>query len=110
MFWSIGISVVFATTQLTGQLVLALATIVLLAYLEVVDSVCDVRSIEAAFTAGTILDTGASANQSPPIRLADVVPVALLGIHAFFGMGHQSTISTIQWKAAFRPSHILLRR
>ena len=113
VFWSIGLSVVFAATQLTGQLVLALATIALLAYLEVVDSVRDVRSIEAAFTAGTpsaILDTGASANQSPPIRFADVVPVALLGIHAFFGTGHQSTISTIQWKAAFRPSHILLRR
>ena len=77
MFWSIGISVVFATTQLTGQLVLALATIALLAYLEVVDSVCDIRSIEAAFIAGTIQDTGASANQSPhPARRCDACGTA----------------------------------
>ena len=104
VFWSISLTVVFATTQLTGQLVLALATIALLAYLEVLDSVRDVRNIEAAFATATpsvLLGAGASANHSPPIRFADVVPVALLGIHAFFGTGHQSTISSIQWKSAF---------
>lgn len=104
VFWSIGLTAVFTTTQLTGQLVLALATIALLAYLEVLDSVRDVRNIEAAFATATpsaLLDADAPANQSPPIRFADVVPVALLGVHAFFGTGHQSTISSIQWKSAF---------
>lgn len=104
VFWSIGFSAVYATTQLTGQLVLALATIALLAYLEVVDSVRDVRNMETALATATpsvLLDTDGSANQSPSVRFADVVPVALLGIHAFFGTGHQSTISSIQWKSAF---------
>ena len=104
VFWSIGLSAVFATTQLTGQLVLALATTALLAYLEVVDSVRDTRNIEAVFATATpsaLLDANATTSHSPPIRFADVVPVALLGIHAFFGTGHQSTISSIQWKSAF---------
>jgi phosphatidylinositol glycan class O len=104
VFWSIGLSVVFATTQLTGQLVLALATIALLAFLEVMDSVRDVRNMEAAFATATpsaVLNADASANRSPSIQIGDVVPVALLGMHAFFATGHQSTISSIQWKSAF---------
>jgi phosphatidylinositol glycan class O len=31
----------------------------------------------------------------------DVIPLALLGIHIFYGTGHQSTISSLQWKSAF---------
>ncbi|RDB21892.1 GPI ethanolamine phosphate transferase 3, partial [Hypsizygus marmoreus] len=104
IFWSIFLSIVYTTTQLTGQLVLALATIALLAYLEVLDSVRDVRSIETAFATATpsaLLNADASTATSPPIRFADIVPVALLGIQAFYGTGHQSTISSIQWKSAF---------
>lgn len=104
LFWSISLSLVFATTQLTGQLVLGLTTIALIAYLEIVDSVRDVRNIEAAFATSqpsTLLDADALSNLSPPIRFSDIVPVALLGLHAFYGTGHQSTISSIQWKSAF---------
>ncbi|KNZ73768.1 GPI ethanolamine phosphate transferase 3 [Termitomyces sp. J132] len=81
IFWSIGLGVVYAAAQLTGQIVIGLATIALLSWLEVVDK--------------------ASTITSPPIRFSDIVPLALLGTHVFFSTGHQSTISSIQWKSAF---------
>ncbi|KAG6865191.1 hypothetical protein C0991_004562 [Blastosporella zonata] len=104
IFWSIALGLVYATAQLTGQIVLGLATVALLAWLEVLDSVRDVRSIEAQFantTPSALLNAEASPTTSPPIRFADIVPLALLGVHVFFGTGHQSTISSIQWKSAF---------
>lgn len=106
IFWTISLSLVYTSTQLTGQVVLALATIALMAHLEVVDSVRDVKSIEAAFASSkpsALLDLtdGPSNDQSPTIKFADVVPIALLGLHAFYGTGHQSIISSIQWKSAF---------
>lgn len=104
IFWSVGLGVVYAATQLTGQIVVGLATIALLSWLEVVDSVRDVRSIDAQFanaTPSALLNADASATPSSPIRFSDIVPLALLGTHVFFGTGHQSTISSIQWKPAF---------
>ncbi|KAF7333509.1 GPI ethanolamine phosphate transferase 3 [Mycena venus] len=104
LFWSIFLAVVYTTTQLTGQLVLALTAVALVAHLEVVDSVRDVRMMEtlAASNPSALLNAvNAPAARSPPVRFADIVPVALLGLHAFYGTGHQSTISSIQWKSAF---------
>ncbi|KAG6817786.1 hypothetical protein H0H87_003194 [Tephrocybe sp. NHM501043] len=104
IFWSVALGLVYVSTQLTGQVVLGLATIALLSWLEVVDSVRDVRSMEAQFmnaTPSMLLNADASAVTSPPIRFVEVVPLALLGIHTFFSTGHQSTISSIQWKSAF---------
>ncbi|TFK38348.1 hypothetical protein BDQ12DRAFT_109059 [Crucibulum laeve] len=104
LFWSIFFSVVYITTQLAGQVVLALTAIAAIAYLEVLDSVRDVKSMEAVFasaTPSTILDPAASAGDSQPVQFTDVIPIALLGIHAFYGTGHQATISSIQWKSAF---------
>ncbi|KAF9467526.1 hypothetical protein BDZ94DRAFT_963151 [Collybia nuda] len=104
IFWTIALGVVYAATQLTGQVILVLSTVALMAYLEVIDSVRDVRNIEAAFataTPSTLLNASAETNQSPPIEFADIVPLALLGIHAFFGTGHQAVISSMQWKSAF---------
>jgi phosphatidylinositol glycan class O len=105
LFWTLALGAVYMCTQLTGQLVLALATVALIAYLEVLDSVRDVKGIEAAFlttsTPSAVLDPVASAALVPAIRFGDVVPVALLGLHAFYGTGHQSTISSLQWKSAF---------
>ncbi|KAJ6475810.1 hypothetical protein C8R47DRAFT_1021326 [Mycena vitilis] len=102
LFWTIFLSVVYTTTQLTGQIVLALTAIALVAHLEVVDSVRDVRMMEglAASNPSALLN-GGGVTRYPPIRFADIVPVALLGLHAFYGTGHQSTISSIQWKSAF---------
>ncbi|KAJ6537676.1 hypothetical protein B0H19DRAFT_1038049 [Mycena capillaripes] len=102
LFWTIFLVVVYTTTQLTGQLILALTAVALVAHLEVVDSVRDVQMMEFLATSNpsALLD-GAAAQRSPTIRFADIVPVALLGLHAFYGTGHQSTISSIQWKSAF---------
>ena len=105
LFWTLALGAVYICTQLTGQLVLALATVALIAYLEVLDSVRDVKGIEAAvLTASTpsaVLDPVASAALVPAMRFGDAVPVALLGLHTFYGTGHQSTISSLQWKSAF---------
>ncbi|KAJ7737030.1 hypothetical protein B0H14DRAFT_2993404 [Mycena olivaceomarginata] len=102
LFWTIFFVVVYTTTQLTGQLVLALTAVALVAYLEVIDSVRDVRMMETlvASNPAALLDATAP-SRSPPIQFADIVPIALLGLHAFYGTGHQSTISSIQWKSAF---------
>ncbi|KAJ7638416.1 hypothetical protein FB45DRAFT_902779 [Roridomyces roridus] len=93
LFWTIFLSLVYTTTQLTGQLVLALTTIAF---------VRDVRRMEAlaASKPSALLKALAHA-PLVPIRFSDIMPVALLGLHAFYGTGHQSTISSIQWKSAF---------
>ncbi|KAF8622044.1 hypothetical protein AX15_007327 [Amanita polypyramis BW_CC] len=110
MFWTILFCVVYASVQLTAQIVLGLATVALLAYLEVVDSVRDVRSIESALASGTpssILNGPPASTPSlgpapgTQLRFSDVVPIALLGLLTFYATGHQATVSSIQWKAAF---------
>jgi len=35
------------------------------------------------------------------VSFDDVVPLALLGLLAFYATGHEATISSIQWKSAF---------
>lgn len=102
VMWCTVLGLLYTVTQLTGQLVLALAAIAVLAYIEVVDSVRDVKELEAAFASSSpsaILD--GSARRTPQVTLAEVVPLALLALHTFHGTGHQSTIPSIQWKAAF---------
>lgn len=104
IFWTISLCLVSISSQITGQLVLVLAVMALLSFLEVLDSVRDVKGIEAAFTTAApsaVLDPAAASNLSPPIRFVDIIPIALLGLHVFYGTGHQSTISSIQWKSAF---------
>ena len=103
IFWTLFLSLISISTQLTGQLVLALGTVALMAYLEVLDSVRDVKGIEAAFVDGGAppSDPVVSSNLSSPVRFMDVIPLALLGVHMFYGTGHQSTLPSIQWKSAF---------
>ncbi|KAF8174560.1 phosphoethanolamine N-methyltransferase [Pholiota molesta] len=104
IFWTISLCLVYISSQITGQLVLALAVMALLSFLEVLDSVRDVKGIEAAFATAApsaVLDPAAASDLSPPIRFVDIIPIALLGLHVFYGTGHQSTISSIQWKSAF---------
>ncbi|EGN97727.1 hypothetical protein SERLA73DRAFT_56998 [Serpula lacrymans var. lacrymans S7.3] len=103
IFWSIFLALVWATTQLTGQIILGLTTIALLAYLEVADGVRDVVGLNAAFTSGnpsSISDLDLS-HIRVPLTFSKIVPLALLGIHAFHGTGHQPTIPSMQWKTAF---------
>ncbi|KAG8215632.1 hypothetical protein J3R82DRAFT_7502 [Butyriboletus roseoflavus] len=101
VFWTIFLSVVWLCMQLTGQVVLGLATIALLAHLEVVDSVRDVRGLSDAFTSGkptAALDLNALKRG---LSFTEVVPLALLAVHTFHGTGHQPTIPSLQWKTAF---------
>ncbi|KAI0029077.1 hypothetical protein K488DRAFT_57196 [Vararia minispora EC-137] len=107
IFWCIALGVVWVTTQLTGQVVLGLASVALLAHLEIVDSVRDTKALLRAFDASPSAALQMlQAQRSPPvgeacIQLNELAPLALLGLHAFFATGHMSTISSIQWKTAF---------
>ncbi|KAF7301116.1 GPI ethanolamine phosphate transferase 3 [Mycena indigotica] len=103
LFWSGFLAVIYLTTQLTGQLVLGLMVVALMAHLEVIDSTRDVRLFDtlAASNPSALLEPNRRPTRSPPITFADIVPVALLGLHAFYGTGHQAVISSIQWKTAF---------
>nr|GAT61049.1 predicted protein [Mycena chlorophos] len=100
LLWSGLFAIVYLTTLLTGQLIMGLMAVALLSHLEVVDSARDVRLFEAlaATKPSAVLEPN---RRSPPIAFADIVPLALLGIHAFYATGHQATIPSIQWKSAF---------
>ncbi|OJT03980.1 GPI ethanolamine phosphate transferase 3 [Trametes pubescens] len=104
LFWCLFMGVLYPATQLTGQIVLALAAVAILAHLEVIDSIRDVRSLEAVFASGNpsaILEPDALNVPSIPLRFSEITPLALLAVHAFFATGHQAAIPSIQWKAAF---------
>ncbi|KAH9850999.1 hypothetical protein C2E23DRAFT_781710 [Lenzites betulinus] len=104
LFWCLFLGLLYPATQLTGQIVLALAAVAVLAYLEVVDSVRDVRSLDDVFASGNpsaILDPDALRAAAAPLRFAEITPLALLATHAFFATGHQAAIPSIQWKTAF---------
>ena len=107
MFWLIMFSLVFATSQLTGQVILGIATIALLSFLEVVDSVRDVRALNLAFVSTKPSEFLTQTQEtrhtltSVGLRFSEITPIALLALQAFYGTGHQAVISTIQWKSAF---------
>ncbi|KAF9788027.1 hypothetical protein BJ322DRAFT_600547 [Thelephora terrestris] len=104
VFWSLFFGLLYVVTQLTGQIVLATTVVALLSYLEIVDSVRDVHGITRAFDSANpsaVLDVDKIDTQSQGIKFSEITPLALLGLHVFYGTGHQSTISSIQWKTAF---------
>ena len=104
VFWSLFFGLLYTVTQLTGQVVLATTAVALLAYLEVVDSVRDARGITQSFDAANpsaILNVDTMSMRPQGMRFEEITPLALLGLHVFYATGHQSTISSIQWKTAF---------
>ncbi|TCD66047.1 mannose-ethanolamine phosphotransferase gpi13 [Steccherinum ochraceum] len=106
MFWLISFVLVYIATQLTGQVILCLGAITLLSFLEVVDSVRDVRGMNLAFASATpsqILEPEAMQGtlSTLGVTFAEITPLALLGVHLYYGTGHQATIPSLQWKAAF---------
>ena len=101
VFWTIFLGVVWLCTQLTGQVVLGLATVALLVHLEVVDSIRDVHGLRDAFASNapaSAIDLNALKRE---LSFSEVVPLALLAVHTFHGTGHQPTIPSLQWKTAF---------
>ncbi|KAI6116610.1 hypothetical protein EDD16DRAFT_1046221 [Pisolithus croceorrhizus] len=107
ILWSIFLSVVWLCMQLTGQVVLGLFTVALLAYLEIVDSVRDVWGLYQAYSKGfasTTHPSNLNLDGLPlkrEVQFSEIVPLALLATHAFYGTGHQPTIPALQWKTAF---------
>ncbi|CDO76821.1 hypothetical protein BN946_scf185033.g18 [Trametes cinnabarina] len=104
IFWSLFLALLYPATQLTGHVILALVAVAILAHLEVVDSVRDVQGLEAVFASGNpsaILKPDALQPASTSLRFSELTPLALLAVHTFFATGHQATIPSIQWKAAF---------
>ncbi|KAF9236128.1 hypothetical protein BU15DRAFT_89293 [Melanogaster broomeanus] len=86
VFWTNFLSVVWLCTQLTGQVVLA---------------VRDAHGLMDAFASSKpsmALDLNALRRG---LSFSEVVPLALLAVHAFLGTGHQPTIPSMQWKTAF---------
>ncbi|KAI0739549.1 hypothetical protein C8Q80DRAFT_1261195 [Daedaleopsis nitida] len=104
VFWALFLGFVYPAVQLTSQVVLAIVSVAIFAHLEVVDSVRDVRGLDVIFASGNpsaLLQTEAVRAPTMPLRFAEVTPLALLAVHAFFTTGHQAAIPSIQWKAAF---------
>ncbi len=87
------------------QVVLGIATLALLCYIEVCDSVRDVAELVNAFSSSSLnaaLDAQKQkAEKQLPFSFGQVGPLVLLALHTFFATGHQSTLSSLQWKAAF---------
>ncbi|KAI0065074.1 hypothetical protein BV25DRAFT_1989330 [Artomyces pyxidatus] len=113
IFWCITLAIVWITTQLTGQLALGLGTVALLAHLELADSVRDAKAVLDAFdtnpsAALALLQSQSDSATGTPsivsssvVEFNEIVPIALLALHAFYTSGHQSTLPSIQWKSAF---------
>ena len=100
IFWLIFLSVTWFCTQLTGQIVLGLATVALLAHLELIDSIRDVQNLNDALSSSKPSDASDHAPQRH-VSFSEIAPLALLAIHTFHGTGHQPTIPSLQWKTAF---------
>lgn len=81
-------AIVWLGSQLSGQLTLALGLVAFLAYLELVDSVRDIKFIGKQ-----------RLYRAPTFR--EVLPLALLGLEVFYATGHEATLSSLQWKSAF---------
>ena len=102
VLWCAVLGILYTTTQLTGQLVLVLTVLAVLAHVEVVDSVRDVRALEAAFASqNPSAALQAEGRPTEAVKFSEILPLALLALHAFYRTGHQSTIVSMQWKAAF---------
>ena len=112
VLWALILAPAWLAAQPSSQITLALATAALLAHLEIIDAARDTRALQASFS---IDRAGALAHlqQSLPttevgqrqgtagVTMGEVVPLALLAQLAFFANGHQATLVSLQWKAAF---------
>ena len=115
VFWALALAPVWLAAQPTAQITLALATVALLALLELVDATRDARAINASFAtdpAGALArlqqqqSQGQGGGGSPaalgaPVSFDEITPLALLAQLAFFASGHQATLASVQWKSAF---------
>ncbi|KAI9513378.1 hypothetical protein F5148DRAFT_1155355 [Russula earlei] len=112
VLWALALAIVWLAAQPSAQISLALATAALLAHLELIDAARDARALTSSFAtdpAGALarLQQGlpttefAQEQGTGAVTLDEVVPLALLAQLAFFATGHQATLVSLQWKAAF---------
>jgi len=112
VLWALILAPVWLAAQPSAQITIALATAALLAHLELIDAARDARALQASFstdptTALARLQQGLPTTEvgqgqgTAGVRTDEVVPLALLAQLAFFASGHQATLVSLQWKAAF---------
>ncbi|CAK9783465.1 putative ER membrane localized phosphoryltransferase [Cutaneotrichosporon oleaginosum] len=106
LFVLMGFALVQLVSTPLAQFVLGGAIIAVIAHLELTDSQRDAVLLHSSFVQDTAAGAGAGAFDAPRDAMVrpsftDAVPLALLGILAFFSTGHQAVLATIQWKSAF---------
>jgi phosphatidylinositol glycan class O len=112
VLWALVLAPVWLAAQPSAQITLALATAALLAHLELIDAARDARALQASFSSDPAaalarLQQGLPTTEvgreqgTAGVRMDEVVPLALLAQLAFFASGHQATLVSLQWKAAF---------
>ncbi|KAG8933927.1 mannose-ethanolamine phosphotransferase gpi13 [Tulasnella sp. 417] len=101
LFLLVPFTLVFATAQPTGQVVLALGLIAITCYVEVVDSEGDADGLVEAFTSAAV--TSSTQLQVAYRKPTFAVPafMSILSLLLFYTTGHQATMPSIQWKSAF---------
>ncbi|KAJ3566610.1 hypothetical protein NP233_g6889 [Leucocoprinus birnbaumii] len=109
MFYLLMFSLVYLCTPLPGQVVLGLANVALMSYLEALDGIsADTKS--GTITATKKIQAGADATgkntsqdetEPEPTTFLTTVPLVLLSFITFYATGHQSTVSSMQWKTGF---------
>lgn len=89
--------------QPTGQIVLALNLVGLLAFLELTDSQRDTQAVLQAFAQSNDPSgfNGAEAGTVMPPSFTETTVLALVSSLIFFTTGHQAVLSSIQWSTAF---------
>ena len=95
---------VHLTSQLTAQVVLTIAAVALLSYIELTDSVRDVEALNQSFSNGgpsAAFDLQSGKIPQAPFNFHQLSTISLLAIHTFYATGHQSTLQSLQWKTAF---------
>ncbi|KAL7416157.1 hypothetical protein BDY24DRAFT_381198 [Mrakia frigida] len=95
-------SLLWLVAQPTGQIVLALTLISVLALLEIIDSQRDSLSLTRAFalTNPADFDPSSTGTMLPP-TFTETSLFALLSLLLFYTTGHQPVLSSIQWSSAF---------
>jgi phosphatidylinositol glycan class O len=112
VLWALILAPVWLAAQPSAQITLALATAALLAHLELIDAARDARALQASFSidpsaALARLQQGLPTTEigqergTAGVTMDEVVPLALLAQLTFFASGHQATLVSLQWKAAF---------
>ncbi|EKM76323.1 hypothetical protein AGABI1DRAFT_131414 [Agaricus bisporus var. burnettii JB137-S8] len=124
LFYLLSFALVYLCTPLPGQVVLGLGAVAFVAYLEALDGVRDAKEIQrvvgnalnpvvAGLSDPSSSSTDSTSKKVPsekehkadevvePTTFLTIIPLILLTFITFYATGHQSTISSVQWKTGF---------